>query len=145
MAIGDYEIIGRAATLLRAVPEPGWQAIERGVLAAVRATPRGGWPLDVVDPAPGSAPGVLRVTDLVLTHLLSVALRGERDVVVLDVAAHGEDGVLQEVLLEVSCRYLADVAGVAQRLRARCAAVVADVLGRDAEVPIGVTVTDVHR
>lgn len=39
MAIGDYDVLARASRDLRAMPEPGWVAIEARVIDAVRATP----------------------------------------------------------------------------------------------------------
>ena len=142
---GEYELVNRAARILRVVPEPGWQAIERDVIAAVRTTPRGGWPLDVVDPEPGGARGVLRVSDLALTNLLSRTLRGDLDYKVTDIRAQSRDGALLDVSIDLSCRYLADAQGAALRVRERCASVVADVIGEVADASITVAVTDVHR
>lgn len=144
-AVGDYELVNRAARILRVVPEAGWHAIERDVIAAVRTTPRGGWPLDVVDPETDGAPGVLRVSDLALTNLLSRALRDDPDYIVVDLRAESNDSVLQGISIELSCRYLADANAAAQRVRERSAAVVADVIGTSAAVAIAVAVTDVHR
>lgn len=141
---GDYELVGRAARILRVVPEPGWQEVERDVVAAVRATPRGGWPLDVVDPQPGGARGVIRVSDLALTSLLSRALRNDSDYLVTDIRAESRDNALLNVSIDLSCRYLADAQDAARRVRGRSAAVVADVIGETA-ADISVTVTDVHR
>lgn len=142
---GQYELVNRAARILRVVPEPGWHAIERDVVAAVRSTPRGGWPLDVDDPEPGGARGVLRVSDLALTNLLSRALRNDPDYTVVDLRADSNDGVLNDVSIDVSCRYLADAQNAAQRVRDRAAAVIADVIGATVVPTITVTVTDVHR
>jgi len=145
MAVGDYDLVGRAAEILRVAPEPGWRAIERDVLAAVRATPRGGWPLDVEDPDPAGARGVIRVSDLALTGVLSRALAGDPDYRVLDIGADSDDGVLQGVRVEVSCRYLADAHAVGLRIRQRCALVLLDVIGGSVPAPVAVTVGDIHR
>lgn len=145
MAVGDYELVGRAARILRVAPEPGWQEIESDVIAAVRAIPRGGWPLAVADPGPPGARGVIRVSDLVLTGLLSRSLASDPDYIVLDIRAFSEDEVLQAVSIDLACRYLSDAPAAAQRARARSADVVDAVVGRTAAVSIDVTVTDVYR
>lgn len=143
MAIGDYDAIDRAARRLRGVPEPGWQTIEQNVIAAVRATPRAGWPIDVDDPGP-DVPGRLRVGDLVVSSLLSRALFGDPDFVVTDIDITSEDAVLQKVLITLSGRYGADLSTAATRARAIAAAVVDDVVGRRPDAEITVTVQDVH-
>jgi hypothetical protein len=145
MAVGDYELIGRAAEMLRVAPEPGWRAIEADVVAAVRATPRGGWPLVVEDPDPYGLPGIIRVSDLVVTNLLSRVLTGDPDYAVVDLRADSDDGVLQGVSVDLSCRYLVDVNAVAQRVRTRCAEVIGRVVGTNIAPPITVRVIDVHR
>jgi hypothetical protein len=145
MAVGDYELIGRAAEMLRLTPEPGWRAIEADVVAAVRATPRGGWPLVVEDPDPYGAPGEIRVSDLVVTSLVSRVLAGDPDYALTDIRAESDDGVLQRVSIDLSCRYLVDVNAVAQRVRTRCAEVVERVVGANIAPPITVRVVDVHR
>ncbi|VEG50934.1 Uncharacterised protein [Mycolicibacterium aurum] len=143
MAIGDYDLIQQAGRVLRAAPEPGWAAVEARVIAAVRATPRGGWPLAVVDPDPDGSRGVIRVSDLVVTTLLSHALRDDPDYIATDIRATSDDGVLQRVSVDVSCRYLADVNAVSERVHSLCRAVLDEVIGSDVEV--AVAVTDVHR
>lgn len=145
MAIGDFEFHERAGRLLRAVPEPGWQAIEPAVLSAVRATPRGGWPLKVEDPQPGSTAGVIYVSDLVLTAEISRALTGGGDYIVdrIDVISDGD--VLQGISVQLSGRYQADLNVIAAQVRNSTEAVVAEVIGNHADVDITVTVTDVHR
>ncbi|BBX10639.1 hypothetical protein [Mycolicibacterium aichiense] len=145
MAIGDLEIYDNAGRLLRAVPEPDWQAIEPAVLAAVRATPRGGWPLTVVDPEPDAASGRIRVSDLVLTAALSRALAGEPDCFVDRIEATSNDEVLQGVQIQLSGLYGADLVTVTERVRQRAESVLSDVIGPGTAVPISVTVVDVHR
>jgi len=144
MAIGDYELTGRAARILREVPEPGWRAVERRVIAAVRATPRGGWPLDVEDPNPGAL-GTIRVSDLVLSTLLSRELAGDPDYVVTGIDVTSEGSVLLGISIQLSGRYLSELPSVTDRITGRCEAVLANVLGRTADVAITVTVIDVHR
>ncbi len=149
MAVGDYHnhetTYRRARQILRAVPEPGWQAIESSVVAAVRATPRGGWPLEVDDPDAGAASGVLRVSDLALGAALSRALRGDPDFVVTDIEQPSDDGVLQRVSIFIRGRSGADLTAAAGRARRRAAAVVADVLGSSRVPEVEIEVTDVHR
>lgn len=145
MAIGDYDAIDRAARVLRVLPEPGWDAIEDDVIAAVRSTPRGGWPLLVEDPFPGTAVGVLHVSELVLGALLGRALVGDPDFDVTDIRIGSEESVLQTISIELSGRYLADLPAAVERARRRCHDVVADVIGDLPGVSISVTVTDVHR
>jgi len=145
MAIGDYDAIDRAARVLRVLPEPGWDAIEDDVIAAVRSTPRGGWPLLVEDPLPDSAPGVLRVSELVLGTLLSRALTDDPDSRVTDIRIGSEESALHSISVELSGRYLADLPAAVERARARCEQVVAEVIGDVPGLSIDVTVTDVHR
>jgi hypothetical protein len=145
MAIGDLEIFDNAGRLLRAVPEPQWQAIEPAVLAAVRATPRGGWPLAVEDPEPGTAPGRIQVSDLVLTAALSRALAGQPDYLVDRIEATSDDEVLQGIQIQLSGLYGADLVSVTERVRERAEGVLADVIGPGTAVPVSVTVVDVHR
>lgn len=145
MAIGDYDAIDRAARVLRVEPEPGWRAIEDDVIAAVRSTPRGGWPLLVEDPRPGTAVGVLHVSDLVLGALLSRALAGDPDYAVTDIDIQSEGTALQRVSVSLSGRYLADLPTAVARAEARCEQVIADVIGDMPGVSVTISVTDVHR
>jgi hypothetical protein len=145
MAIGDYDAIDRGARVLRLLPEPGWQAIEDDVIAAVRMTPRGGWPLLVEDPLPGTAAGILRVSELVLGTLLSRALADDPDYGVTDIRIESEESTLQTISIDLSGRYLADLQAAVERVRSRCEGVVAEVIGDTPGVAIRVTVTDIHR
>jgi hypothetical protein len=144
MAIGDYELVGRAARILRDAPEPGWQAIEDDVITAVRSTPRSGWPLDVMDPAPG-ATGALRVSDLVVRIRLLDALSGDTDYVATEVDVVSAETTLHGVAVRVTGRYGADLRAAASRAERACRAVVADVVGTDVGVTISVTVADLQR
>ena len=143
MAIGDYDVLARASRVLRAVPEPGWSAIEQSVIEAVRRTPRGGWPIVVVDPAPGSVPGRIRVSDLVVRTLVAQQLAADPDLTLSDVEVEIEGENLRAVRIEVSGRYGSDLARAAARVRALAETVVAETTGQDADVTI--TVIDVHR
>lgn len=144
MAIGDYDVLARASRDLRAMPERGWVAIEARVIDAVRATPRGGWPLDVADPRPGDAAGRIAVSDLVLRAGLARALRSLPDLTLVDVAVALDEKTLRAVRIEVSGRYGADLAATAAQARTLAAAVINEVIGVDG-VDIDIVVTDVHR
>ncbi|KGI66375.1 hypothetical protein MJO55_01355 [Mycolicibacterium rufum] len=144
MAIGDYDVLARASRDLRAMPERGWVAIEQRVIDAVRATPRGGWPLDVVDPRPGDAPGRIEVSDLVLRAGLARALRSLPDLTLVDVAVALDEKTLRAVRIEVSGRYGADLSATAAQARTLAAGVIAEVLGTE-DVDIDIVVSDVHR
>ncbi len=144
MAIGDYDVLARASRDLRAMPERGWVAIEQRVIDAVRATPRGGWPLDVVDPRPGDAPGRIEVSDLVLRAGLARALRSLPDLSLVDVAVALDDKTLRAVRIEVSARYGADLTATADRARTLAAGVIAEILGTEG-VDVDIVVADVHR
>lgn len=143
MAIGDYDVLARASRVLRAAPEPGWAQIEQSVIEAVRRTPRAGWPIAVADPAPGSAPGRLRVSDLVVRTLIAQRLAADRDVALSDVEVVLEGETLQAVHIEVSGRFGSALPRAAERVRALAGAVVAETTGHHADVTVAVT--DVHR
>jgi hypothetical protein len=119
--------------------------MEARVIAAVRETPRGGWPLTVVDPDPSPPPGVIVVTDLALKASVAHALRDDVDFAVgaIDVTVEGTS--VQAVRVELTGRYDADLNAGARRALAQCVRVVDDVIGSAAAVPIDVVVTDVRR
>lgn len=148
MALGDQAAAGplaRAGTVLRGVPEPGWQAISGRVLDLVRATPRGGWPLHVTDPAPGTAPGVLAVSDLVLRSTLARVLLDVPDLIAVAIDVSSDAGVLQGVRVTFSGRYGADLITASERARTMCLAVMADIVGDIASATVEFAVVDVHR
>ncbi|WP_162938431.1 hypothetical protein [Mycobacterium kyogaense] len=145
MAIGDYDVLARASRELRAAPELGWPVVERSVIAAVRATPRSGWPVTVVDPRPGRTPGRIQVSDLVVRAHLARVLRAIPDVKLADVSVSVEDTELKAVRIEVSALYGADLAVLADHVRAKALAVIRDVIGDATDVDVDVAITDVHR
>lgn len=55
-----------------------------------------------------------------------------------------EDSLLQCISIELSARYRAQLPPAVSRVRARCRAVLAEVIGAAAGIPIHVTVSDVH-
>lgn len=144
MAIGDFDI-DDAGRMLRAVPEPGWAAVEPTVLAAIRGTPRGGWPLSVADPEFDHPAGVIRVSDLVVTAMISRALADDGDYTVEQIEALSEGQVLQGISIQISGRYQVDLSAAAARVSARAERVVAEVIGPGNDIPVTVTVIDVHR
>ncbi|MDA2891950.1 hypothetical protein PDG61_13580 [Mycolicibacterium sp. BiH015] len=141
----EDDVTVRAARTLQEQPEPGWIQIRDAVIASVRSTPRGGWPLVVEDPRPGSAAGIVRVSGLVLGALLSRALADDPEYAVTDIDFSVEDSVLQGISIDLSAHYRVQLPPVVSRVRARCRAVVAEVIGAAAGIPIHVTVSDVHR
>ncbi|MBX7449248.1 hypothetical protein GR927_14720 [Mycolicibacterium sp. 3033] len=145
MAIGDYDVLARASRTLRTAPERGWPAVERRVIDAVRATPRSGWPVAVVDPRPGQAAGRIEVSDLVVRAALARVLRTLPAVKLVDISVSVDDAVLQEVRIEVSGRYGADLKATARAVRREAVAVIAEVIGDASGVEIDVAITDVHR
>lgn len=140
----ENDVTVRAARALRQQPEPGWFQVRDAVIASVRSTPRGGWPILVEDPRPGTAAGIVRVSGLVLGALLSRALADDPEYAATDIDLTVEDGRLQGISIELSARYRAQLPPVVGRVRARCRAVVAEVIGAAAGVPIHVAVNDVH-
>lgn len=134
----------RAACALQAQPEPGWFQIRDAVIDAVRSTLRGGRPILVEDPRPGSDAGILRVSGLVLGALLSRALAEDPDYAVTDIELTVDDDRLHSISIDLSARYLAEFSPVVNRVRARCHAVVAGAIGASTDVPIHLHVRDVH-
>ena len=152
MAIGDDDLaddlagpLARARRVLREEPERGWFAMEERVITAVRDTPRGGWPLTVVDPDPRGAPGAILVTDLALKASVAHALRNDQDFAIRAIDVMLDETTLHGVRLELVGRYGADLNATAQRALAGCARVVDEVVGDTSAIPIEVVVTDVHR
>ncbi|WP_156618400.1 hypothetical protein [Mycobacterium sp. 852013-51886_SCH5428379] len=144
MAVGDRHMLAQAARVLRTASEPGWDALEARVIDAVRATPRGGWPIAVADPRPGPADGVLAVSDLVVRSLLARTLRADGEVAPLDIEVDVADGVLRAVRVRLVGRYGADLRAATARALDRCTNVLADVIGPTPAV-VEVAVVDVDR
>ncbi|MBB2989709.1 hypothetical protein FHR72_001172 [Mycolicibacterium iranicum] len=144
MTENDNDVTNRAACVLQAQPEPGWFQIRDAVIDAVRSTLRGGRPILVEDPRPGTDAGILRVSGLVLGALLSRALAEDPDYAVTDIELTVDDDRLHGISIDLSARYLAEFSPVVNRVRARCHAVVADAIGASTDVPIHLHVSDVH-
>lgn len=75
---GHDELLARAARALREQPQPGWVDITDRVVAAVRATPRHGWPIRVavrdVDDRGGA--DTVHVSDRVVVAVVRSRLAG---------------------------------------------------------------------
>jgi len=145
MAIGNYDVLSRASRELRALPERGWMAVEQRVIDAVRATPRGGWPLEVVDPHPGQAPGRIEVSDLVLRAGVARAVRPIAQLLLVDVAVTLLDKTLRGVRVELSGRYGADLVAATARARTLVTAAIVEIVGDAGTLDVDIAVTDIHR
>lgn len=133
------------AGVMQEAPEPGWDAISEGVIAAVLDTPRGGWPLSVVDPDPGRVPGTIVVTDRALKAHLAHLLRDDPDYAVGAIEVLGNEMTVAAMTVELTGRYDADLNVVAGRALELCARALDEVIGAAGIIPIEVIVTDVHR
>lgn len=140
-------LLARAGQALRDFGEPGWDRIADTVIAAVRNTPRAGWPLTAEDPDPQpSAPGCLVVSDLVVRQALAAALRLDEICVptAVDILIDGTD--LQRIKVEIAGRYGDRLTDVADRVRRLTRTVLDDLLGAGAlGHHIDVTVIDIVR
>jgi len=142
--------LSRAASFLRATPEPGWDAISDQVLAAVRAAPRHGWPLHAA-PIPGdTAPGSIHVSDHALRAVLARELRRRylcRPTEITFTFDEQDDRRLRGVHLNIIGTYGTELRELGDQIRATVAEIVRDVLGdsetQDHNQPIDVTITDV--
>lgn len=144
MAVGDHDVLAQAARVLRAAPEPGWATLEPRVIDAVRDTPRGGWPIAVDAPRPGTVPGVLAVSDLVVRSLLARTLRQDPDIDPLDIDVDVDEGVLRAVRIRLVGRYGADLRAALARALDRSADVLTDAVG-PSPATLEVAVVDVAR
>ena len=140
-------LLARAGQALRDLGEPGWDRIADTVIAAVRNTPRAGWPLTAEDPHPQpSAPGCLAVSDLVVRQALAAALRLDEICIptAVDILIDGTD--LQRIKVEIAGRYGDRLTDVADRVRRLTRTVLDDLLGAAAlGHHIDVTVIDIVR
>lgn len=140
-------LLARAGQALRDLGEPGWDRTADTVIAAVRNTPRAGWPLTAEDPDPQpSAPGCLAVSDLVIRQALAAALRLDEICIptAVDILIDGTD--LQRITVEIAGRYGDQLTDVADRVRRLTRTVLDDLLGAAAlGHHIDVTVIDIVR
>ena len=137
--------LNRAGVMLRGLAEPGWDRIADAVIDAVRATPRGGWPLRAEHPSDSTREGSIRVTDLVLRGVLARAVRLDELCVpsLIDIAIDGTE--LTRVRIELTARYGGELRVVAEQVRAAAASVIEDLLGGAAAAGdlVEVIVTDI--
>ncbi|WP_133169433.1 hypothetical protein [Rhodococcus opacus] len=138
-------LLARAATVLRAAPEPGWEAISDRVLAAVRAATQHGRPL-IATPAPvDPGPGALLVTDRVLCSTLARVLRRHHPCRPTGIDLDIDEGILRGLTIEITARYGTDLPVLADQIARTAATVVTDLLGDSADPAldtIRVIVTD---
>lgn len=124
-------LLARAGQALRELSEPGWDRIADTVIAAVRNTPRSGWPVTVEDPDPQQPPmpGCIAVSDLVIRAALAAALRVDQICMptAVDIALDGTD--LRRLSVEITGRYGNRLTEVADHVRDVAAGVLDDLLG----------------
>jgi len=137
--------LNRAGEMLNGLAEPGWDRIAETVIDAVRATPRGGWPLQVATPPDSTAEGATAVSDLVLRGVLARAVRLDELCVpsLIDVAVEGTE--IKRIRIELTARYGSELRAVAEQVRTTAAAIVEDLLGDIAAIGdrIDVAVTEI--
>jgi hypothetical protein len=124
-------LLSRAGQALRELSEPGWDRIADTVIAAVRNTPRSGWPITAEDPDPHDPPlpGSIAVSDLVIRAALAAALRVDQICMptAVDVALDGTD--LNRIKVEITGRYGNQLTEVADHVRGVAATILDDLLG----------------
>lgn len=141
-------LLSRAGQAMREVGEPGWDRIADTVIAAVRNTPRSGWPVTAEDPASQQPPlpGCIAVSDLVIRAALAAALRVDQICAptAVDVDLDGTD--LRRISVEITGRYGNRLTDVADHVRGLAAGILDDLLGAAAlGHQIDVAVIDIVR
>lgn len=134
----DNVLLARASQVLRRQPEPGWDRISGVVIAAMRAAPRGGWPLTAEPPArnlPGAAPGSLSLSDLVLRGALVRRLLLRHACAPTDIEFTVDGHALRRVRIEFTGGYGTDLRPLAEQIRNTAATLVRELLG-DTHPPI---------
>ena len=142
------ELLSRAGQALRELGEPGWNRIADTVIAAVRNTPRSGWPVAAQDPDPQQPPlpGCIAVSDLVIRAALAAALRVDRICTPSAVDVHLDGTDLQRISVEIAGRYGNQLTEVADHVREIAASILDDLLGAAAlGHQIDVAVIDIVR
>ena len=141
-------LLSRAGQALRELGEPGWDRIADTVIAAVRNTPRSGWPVTAEDPDPQQPPlpGCIAVSDLVIRAALAAALRVDRICTPSAVDVHLDGTDLQRISVEITGRYGNQLTEVADHVREIAASILDDLLGAAAlGHQIDVAVIDIVR
>ena len=143
-------LLFRAASFLRAVPEPGWDAISDTVLATVRATPRHGWPLRAAPILGDTATGSIHVSDHALRAILARELRRRflcRPTAITFTFDDRDGRLLRGVHLDVTGSYGTELRALGDHIRATVADIVHEVLGSPETAgenrPIDVTISDI--
>lgn len=124
-------LLSRAGQALRELSEPGWDRIADTVIAAVRNTPRSGWPVTAEDPdtSESSVPGCIAVSDLVIRAALAAALRVDQICTPSAVDVHLDGTDLQRISVEITGRYGNQLTEVADHVRSVAATILDDLLG----------------
>lgn len=124
-------LLARAGQALRELSEPGWDRIADTVIAAVRNTPRSGWPVAAEDPEPQKPPlpGSIAVSDLVIRAALAAALRIDEICAPSGVDVHLDGTDLQRISIEITGRYGNRLTEVADHVRGIAATILHDLLG----------------
>lgn len=125
------ELLARAGQALRELSEPGWDRIADTVIAAVRNTPRSGWPVAAEDPDSSESPmpGCIAVSDLVIRAALATALRFDEICAPSCVDVHLDGTDLHRISVEITGRYGNRLTEVADHVRDVAATILDDLLG----------------
>lgn len=135
----------RAASFLRSVPEPGWDAISAKVRAAVHAAARGGWPIR----ASRGGRGVIYISDHALRSLLARELRRKFVCQPTRIAFTLEGAVLRAIDIDVTGSYGSQLRDLGDEIRRTVIDTVRQIFddlddsGLSPAGPIDVTITDV--
>lgn len=135
----------RAASYLRSVPEPGWDAISSRVYAAVHAASRIGWPIRA---SRDTDSGVVYISDQALRSLLARELRRKFVCQPTRIAFRLEGAVLRAIDIDVTGSYGTQLRELGDDIRRTVIDAISSILddpndtGQTA-APIDVTITDV--
>lgn len=136
----------RAASYLRSVPEPGWDAISDKVRAAVHSAARVGWPIQASRDATG---GVVYISDHALRSLLARELRRKFVCQPTRIAFTLEGVLLRAVDIDVTGSYGTQLRELGDDIRQTVIEAIRlifdglDDAGSTPAGPIDVTITDV--
>lgn len=139
-------ILDRAAAILRSTSDPGWDAASEQIIAAVRAAPRHGWPLETDTPPGPPDEGSVYITDHVLRSTVARELRRTYlcQPTAIDIDFDGTE--LRALTIHVTGSYGAHLHTLAERIRATTADIITDLYahhGATARAHIDIIITDV--